>query len=129
MTMEKEPLFRVGDIVKVIQSADKRMFGLTFSIRRICKTQCEIVDINDNSYWVEYNNIEVVRKTFDPKRFFGLSEELKDARKECEKKILEAICEFHQRTGLRVTSVNYDCFDTLDGNMRSQSVSIDARVI
>ena len=59
----------------------------------------------------------------------GIKDHLEAARKECERKILEAICEFSEKTGLRVTNVIYDHYDTLDGMEREQSITIDARTI
>lgn len=59
----------------------------------------------------------------------GKKDCLEAAREECERKILEAICEFSENTGLRVTNVIYDHNDTLDGNEREQSITIEARTI
>ena len=58
----------------------------------------------------------------------GLNEQLKAAKRDCEQTILEAICNFNKTTGLRVTNVIYQYNDCLDGNMREQSVTIDAKI-
>lgn len=59
----------------------------------------------------------------------GIRDGLEAARMECERKILEAILDFSETTGLRVTNVIYNHFDTLDGNEREQSITIEVRVI
>ena len=61
-------------------------------------------------------------------RYFGLDDKLRAAKRDCEKAILEAICEFNKATGLRVTNIIYDYNDSIDGNIREQSVTIDAKI-
>lgn len=121
-------IFNVGDRVKITSSPFKEELGKTCIIVNVTKAECQVKDINNKLQWVKYEDIEFFDDGSSRYKYFGLSEGLEKAKKDCEITILAAIAEFSSKTGLRVTNVIYDDDFVISGECGTRSVRIEAKI-